>query len=65
MPETPKPRCRLTGTDRTMVSLLARVTTALKQAGQHPQATMVALRVQSCASYEEALQLFREYVEVT
>jgi hypothetical protein len=64
MAETPKPRCRLTGTDGNVFALLGRVTTALKKAGQPAQAQDVAERLLTCNSYHDALRLFMEYVDV-
>jgi hypothetical protein len=63
-PETPKPVCTLTGTDGNVFALAGRVARALKQADQHKQAHDMYRRLQQCPSYDAALQLFLEYVDI-
>jgi hypothetical protein len=61
----PKPRCRLTGTDGNVFALLGRVTACLKKAGQAAQTQEVSIRILACGSYQDALHVFMEYVDIT
>ena len=65
MDERAKPCCKLTDTDGNVFVLAARVIRALKNAGQTAEAETVATRLRTCQSYDQRLQLFMEYVEVT
>lgn len=55
---------QLTGTDSNVFALVGTVMSALRRAGKSSQAKEVAHRLFDCGSYEEALTLFQEYVEV-
>lgn len=59
-----KPVVQLTGTDGNVFALVGVVMRDLKRAGLPLQAKEVANRLMDCGSYEEALNLFQEYVEV-
>jgi hypothetical protein len=59
-----KPTVQLTGTDGNVFALLGRCTQALKRAGMHDEATKLAKDVMSCGSYDEALVLMMEAVDV-
>lgn len=64
MTKSPKPKCKLVGTDGNIFCLLGRVSQTLKTNRQPDKAKEVAERVMSCGSYNEALQIIMEYVEV-
>ena len=59
-----KPRCKLIGTDGNVFALLGRVGNTLRTAGMPDKAKECQERVFSCGSYDEALQIMMEYVEV-
>ena len=61
----PKPACKLVGTDGNVFALAGRVSKALKQAGQAEQAKEFQGKLFQCGSYDEALILMQEYVEVS
>ena len=63
MAET-KPYCKLTGTNGNVFALAGRVAAALKKAKQETEATAMVARLRTCQSYDEALRLFMEYVDV-
>jgi hypothetical protein len=64
MEEALKPKCKLTATDGNVFALAGRVSRALTKAHQPAQAAEMHARLWQCGSYEEALQLFMEYVNV-
>lgn len=64
MEETRKPKVKLSGTDGNVFALAGKVNTALAKAKQHEQAAEMRTRLFKCKSYEEALSLFMEYVDV-
>lgn len=59
-----KPKCKLVGMDGNIFCLLGRVSQTLKSNGQPDKAKEVAERVISCGSYNEALEIIMEYVDV-
>ena len=61
---TPKPPCKLVGTDGNIFSLAGRVTLTLKRAGQADKAREFQDRLSKSKSYGDALQLMMEYVDV-
>jgi len=61
---TDKPRCELVGTDGNVFALSGRVRDALRKAGQHERAKEFMDKLKGCRSYDEALRLMLEYVEV-
>ena len=60
-----KPKCKLVGTDGNVFSLAGRVGAVLKKTGHLLEAEEFYKRLPQCKSYDEALQLMMEYVEVT
>ncbi len=64
MEDNSKPRCKLIGEDGNIFFILGRVRETLKANGQADQATEVSERVMACGSYDEALKIIMEYVEV-
>ncbi|MCD8501296.1 MAG: hypothetical protein LRY71_05950 [Bacillaceae bacterium] len=59
-----KPICKLVGEDGNIFWILGRVSRALKENGKANEAMEVSERVLASGSYEEALQIVMEYVEV-
>ena len=55
---------QLSGEDGNTLSIMGRVSRALKKDGHEDLAKEMQDRVFSCGSYDEALQIFMEYVEV-
>lgn len=64
MEENLKPTCKLVGEDGNIFSILGRVSRTLKAHGKAEQAKEVYERVMASSSYEAALQIIMEYVEV-
>lgn len=62
--DTPKPSCKLTGHNGNVFVLAGRVSEALREAGQAAKAQEMQARLFECGSYQEALRLFMEYVDV-
>ena len=60
-----KPKCKLVGTDGNVFALAGKVSEVLKQAGQADEAKDFQSKLFKCHSYDEALQLMMEYVEVS
>ena len=59
-----KPTVKLIGTDGNIFSVLGKCTQALKKNGQAKEAKELTEKVFSCHSYDDALVLCMEYVEV-
>lgn len=59
-----KPVCKLIGTDGNVFALIGRVRRVLNEAGQQKEATRMLERCFKARSYDEALQIMMEYVEV-
>jgi hypothetical protein len=64
MEENHKPTSKLLGEDGNIFSILGRVSRTLKEHGKEEQAKEVCERVMASCSYDEALQIIMEYVEV-
>lgn len=64
MEEDRKPMCKLVGEDGNIFWILGRVSRALKENGKADEAKEVSERVLASGSYDEALQIMMEYVEV-
>ncbi|WP_035178599.1 hypothetical protein [Alkalihalobacterium bogoriense] len=64
MEEIVKPTCKLVGEDGNIFSILGRVSRTLKENGKANEAKEVSERVMLSGSYDEALQIMMEYVEV-
>ena len=56
---------KLTGTDGNIFALMGRVSSALKRAGFSQEASEMQDRVINAESYNDALSIFMEYVEVS
>ena len=63
--EREKPDAPLVGADGNVFSLLGIASRALKQHGMREEATEMCARVTASGSYDEALGIIREYVNVT
>ena len=59
-----KPVVQLTGEDGNVFNLVGICSGALKKAGKPEEAKTMPQRVFSCGSYEEALAIMGEYVEI-
>jgi len=64
MEEKLKPTCKLVDGDGNIFFILGRVNRALKENGKAKYAKEVSDRVMASSSYDEALQIIMEYVEV-
>ena len=65
MEETKKPRCKLTGTDGNVFSLIGKVKTILIKAKQGDKAKEMTNRVFAAKSYGESLGIMSEYVDIS
>ena len=59
-----RPRCRLVGEDGNVFSIIGRVASALRRAGMRDEADEFVERALASRSYDEALTLVFDYVEV-
>ena len=59
-----KPECKLLGTDGNVFAIMGKVRRTLKAAGMEAEAKEYTDKVTSCRSYDEALQITIDYVEV-
>lgn len=59
-----RPRCRLVGEDGNVFNLIAKVSRCLRDNGMRKEASEMQDRVFACGSYEEALGIMGEYVEI-
>ena len=59
-----KPICELIGTDGNVFALAGQVGKALKRDGQPEKATEFYEKLKATKSYDEALTLMGEYVEI-
>ena len=62
--EVKKPKAKLIGADGNIFNLIGIASRSLKRAGQNDKATEMSKRVMSSGSYDEALSIIMEYVEV-
>ena len=62
--EVKKPKAKLIGADGNVFNLISIASRSLKRAGQNDKATEMSERVMSSGSYDEALSIIMEYVEV-
>lgn len=62
--EVSKPVAKLIGEDGNIFNLIGIASRSLKAAGQKDKATEMSQRVMSSGSYDEALSIIMEYVEV-
>lgn len=63
-PKVTKPRCKLIGEDGNIFNLIGIAARALRKAGLADKATEMSEKVMQSKSYEEALSVIMEYVEV-
>ena len=59
-----KPKCQLTGADGNIFNLMGLARKALREAGQRELGEEMTNRVYGAKSYDQALQIIMEYVEV-
>ena len=59
-----KPVCKLTGEDGNIYNLIGIASRALKSAGEPEKAEEMKQRVLNSGSYDEALRVIMEFVEV-
>lgn len=59
-----KPKCKLIGEDGNIFFILGKVSKVLKESGKHDEAKECSNRVMNSKSYNEALQIIMEYVEI-
>jgi len=59
-----KPTCKLTGTDGNIFAIVGRVSTCLKKNNLSDQAKEMSSKVFKSKSYDDALCIIMEYVEV-
>ena len=59
-----KPRCKLTGTDGNIFALGARAGETLRRYGKENKVEEMQHRICQSKSYDEALQVITEYVDV-
>lgn len=63
-PKVTKPRCKLIGEDGNIFNLIGIAARSLRKAGLADKATEMSEKVMQSKSYEEALSVIMEYVEV-
>lgn len=59
-----KPKCELIGQDGNVFNLIGLASRALKRAGLNEQATEMCKKTFQAGSYDEALSIISDYVEV-
>ena len=59
-----KPTCKLLGQNGNIINLIAITSMTLKKAGEPSKALEMNKRVMVCGSYDEALRIIGEYVEI-
>jgi hypothetical protein len=59
-----KPPCKLIGQDSNIFNLIGLASRALKKAGLYEEAKEMTDKVMASKSYDEALYIIMEYVEV-
>lgn len=64
MGKKPKPKCKLIGEDGNVFNLAGIVTGTLKKAGMKAEAEEFSKRLWEMPSYDAALNLMGEYVEI-
>jgi len=62
--EMVKPKCKLIGEDGNVFAIMGQVGRALRASGQSNKVNEFMEKVTSCRSYDEALRVVMEYVEV-
>ena len=64
-PNKTKPDCKLIGEDGTIYNLMGLAARTLRKNGLTEQATEMTERITACGSYDEALGIIGEYVNIT
>ena len=64
MEESAKPKCKLIGENGNVFNVVGIASRALRRAGQADKAKRMRDKVMLCHSYEDALSIVQEYVEV-
>ena len=64
-PEREKPDCRLIGEDGNIFNLMGLAARTLRHNGLAEQASEMTGRITGCGSYDEALCIIGEYVNIT
>lgn len=59
-----KPVCKLIGEDGNVFNLIGKASNVLKRNGLNDQAKEMTDRIMNCGSYDEALNIISEYVEI-
>ena len=59
-----KPKCKLIGTNGNVFTLYGKVREALREAGLYKEREEFSSRLFKCESYDEALALMCEYVDI-
>ena len=59
-----KPRCKLIGENGNIFNLMAIASRVLRDNGRHAEAEEMNARIVACDSYDEALRIIGEYVEI-
>ena len=59
-----KPACKLIGTDGNVFALIGKASRALNKAGYSEQSKEMSKKIFNAGSYEEALTIIGEYVEI-
>jgi len=59
-----KPTCKLTGEDGNVFNLIGLASRCLKKAGLPEQVKEMTTRIFKCRSYEEALVIISEYIDI-
>lgn len=65
MEEKKKPKCKLIGENGNIFNLWGIASRTLKRNGLKDECEEMGKRIQSSHSYEEALEIIGEYVEIT
>lgn len=60
-----KPKCPLIGQDGNIFNLMGIASKTLKRNGMYDEAKEMCSRITSSGSYDEALSIIDEYVEIT
>ena len=64
-PNGEKPDCKLIGEDGNIFNLMGLAARTLRHSGLAEQATEMTGRIHECGSYDEALCIIGEYVNIT
>lgn len=59
-----KPTCKLIGEDGNIFNLMGKASKTLKRNGSNQQAKEMTDKIMNCGSYDEALKIISEYVEI-